>query len=418
MGEELNRLGALEPMTVRDRMLSVCFVAHNAYRALTGLGQGHIGGVERQTAIMARWLAARGHQVSVLVWEQGPGMVREIDGIRLISICPSDAGLPVMRFVHPRASGLVRALRQADAEVYYHNCAEAFTGIVGLWARAHRRRFVYSVASDPDVDPALPTLKRWYERWLYRAGLKRADAILVQSARQQKTLAAGFGRSSLVLPMPCPGPGAESPVPGKPAGPMRVVWIGRMDPVKRLDWLLDIAERLHEVIFDVAVANLDGSEYAIALQKRAQALTNVRWLGPVPHADIAPLYQAAACLCCTSIIEGFPNTFIEAWSYARPVVTTFDPDGLVARLNLGLVAHNVNEMVQALRKLNQSPELWGQQSQTARSYYLENHQVEIAMPRFEKQFVDVCRPAQTIVPGAVPENGLNLVDDGQNRSLN
>ena len=53
--------------------------------------------------------------------------MREVDGIRLIGICPPDAGLPVVRFVHPRVSGLVRAMREADAEVYYHNCAEAFT---------------------------------------------------------------------------------------------------------------------------------------------------------------------------------------------------------------------------------------------------------------------------------------------------
>jgi glycosyltransferase involved in cell wall biosynthesis len=395
MEKRLNRAAVMESVSACNERLSICFVAHNAYRALTGLGQGHLGGVERQTAIMARWLAARGHQVSVLLWEQGPDMVREIDGIRLISICPPDSGLPMARFIHPRASGLVRALRQADAAVYYHNCAEAFTGIVGLWARSHGRKFVYSVASDPDVDPALPTLARGYERWLYRAGLKRADTIIVQSARQQQILADGFRRSSLVLPMPCPGPGAESPVSARPPGPMRVVWIGRMDPVKRLDWLLEIAERLPEVIFDVAVANLDGSEYANILQKRAQALSNVCWLGPVPHARIAQLYQAAACLCCTSVIEGFPNTFIEAWSHARPVVTTFDPDGLVARLNLGLVARNVNEMVEALWKIHQFPELWVRQSQTARTYYLENHQVEIAMPRFEEQFLEACRPAQT-----------------------
>ena len=378
------------------RRLSICLVAHNAYRALTGLGEGHLGGVERQTAIMARWLAARGHQVSVLIWDPGAGARREVDGIRLIGICPPDAGLPVMRFLHPRTSGLLRALRQADAEVYYHNCAEAFTGIIGLWTRARGRKFVYSVASDPDVEPSLPTLTRFYERWFYRAGLKRADSIIVQSERQQKTLAAGFGRPSLVLPMPCPGPDAESPVAARPSGPMRVAWIGRMDPVKRLDWLLDVAERLPGIIFDVAVANLHGGDDASVLQKRAQALANIHWHGPVPHERVAELYRAASCLCCTSVIEGFPNTFIESWSHGRPVVTTFDPDGLVARKNLGTVARSVEEMVAALRKLNQSPELWAQQSQAVRSYYLENHQVEIAMPRFEAAFLAVCREASSV----------------------
>jgi glycosyltransferase involved in cell wall biosynthesis len=376
--------------------LSICLVAHNAYRALTGLGEGHLGGVERQTAIMARWLAARGHQVSVLVWDQGANAVRELDGIRLIGICPPDAGLPLVRFLHPRVSGLLRAMREADAEVYYHNCAEAFTGVIAMWARARGKKFVYSVASDPDVEPALPTLTRFYERWFYRAGLKRADSIIVQSTRQQRTLAAGFGRKSLVLPMPCPGPDAETPVAARPSGLMRVAWIGRMDPVKRLDWLLDVAERLPEVIFDVAVANLHGGDDANALLKRAHSLANIRWLGPVPHERVADLYRTASCLCCTSVIEGFPNTFIEAWSHGRPVVTTFDPDGLVERKNLGTVARNVEGLVTALKKLSQSPELWTQQSEAARRYCLENHQVEIAMPRFETAFLAACRETSAV----------------------
>ena len=41
--------------------VNLCLVAHLAYGALTGGSAGHIGGVERQTTLMARWLAARGH---------------------------------------------------------------------------------------------------------------------------------------------------------------------------------------------------------------------------------------------------------------------------------------------------------------------------------------------------------------------
>ena len=52
-----------------DRRLSICLVAHNAAGAMFGGDQGHIGGVERQTSLMARWLAARGYGVSVLTWD-------------------------------------------------------------------------------------------------------------------------------------------------------------------------------------------------------------------------------------------------------------------------------------------------------------------------------------------------------------
>jgi glycosyltransferase involved in cell wall biosynthesis len=101
------------------------------------------------------------------------------------------------------------------------------------------------------------------------------------------------------------------------------------------------------------------------------------------------LYQQAACLLCTSDFEGFPNTFLEAWSQGLPVVSTFDPDDLIARRELGLVAGDVPGLAVAIRRLLESPDLYRRLSHNARQYYLENHTVEVAMPRFEELFLRV-----------------------------
>ncbi len=392
LGEELNRADA-PARRKQGKSLSICFVAHYAYRALTGLGQGHLGGVERQTAIMAKWLAARGHDVSVLVWKEPQDTLHEIDGLRVIPLCEESSGLRMVRFIHPRSTSLFRAMRNADASVYYHNCAEATTGVVAAGAKRMGRRFVYSVASDPDVDPRLPAVEKRYERVLYRWGLKRAHRVLVQTAKQQRVLAHGFGLSSVVLPMPCAGPGPETPLALKP-DQARVLWVGRVDPVKRLDVLLDVAMRMPDIAFNVVVANIPETDYDRHLRVRAHALPNVDLVGPVPHCQLANYYRAATCLCCTSSFEGFPNTFIEAWSHGRPIVTSFDPDNLVMQLNLGEVASRAEDFVGAIRSLAHSDDRWATQSSNARRYYLKNHQVEIAMPRFEQQFLDLCQIPQ------------------------
>ena len=72
-----------------------------------------------------------------------------------------------------------------------------------------------------------------------------------------------------------------------------------------------------------------------------------------------------------------------------PVVTTFDPDNIIAEKNLGAAASDVPGLASALRKLLESSDQWRIISNNARKYYVENHSVDRVMPRFEQVFRDV-----------------------------
>ena len=371
-------------------MSAICIVSHAAYGAMTGGRDGHAGGVERQTSMTARWLAARGHDVSLVVWNEGPPGDEQIDGVRVIKLCRQGDGLPGLRFLHPRWTSLWHAMSRANAEVYYHNCAEAITGQVALWCQRHRRPFVYSVASDPECNPALPMLAHARERILFRHGLRHADRILVQTRAQQESLLRGFGLTGTVLPMPCEGPSDQDFVRPDPfaATRPRVVWVGRLSTEKRLDWLIDIAVLLPELAFEVAGAAADGDEQALALAARAAALPNVTLLGNVPRSRMPDVYCDGFALLCTSVYEGFPNTFLEAWSHGIPVVSTIDPDNLISTRGLGVAAHDTKTIAAALRALLSSPARWHEASVRARAYFRERHTPEQALPLFEQVLVE------------------------------
>ena len=197
---------------------SIAVVAHNAYGPMAGSTSGHIGGVEWQTSLTARWLAREGYPVSLVTWADGPEGDETLDGVRVVKVCRRDAGVPGLRFLHPRWTSLDRALARADADVYYQNCGEYVTGQVALFCRLHGRRFVFSAASDQDCDGRLPGLPKRRERVLYRYGIARADAVVVQTESQRRRLREGFGRDATVLPMPCPGPDeAAYPAPAPPS---------------------------------------------------------------------------------------------------------------------------------------------------------------------------------------------------------
>jgi glycosyltransferase involved in cell wall biosynthesis len=365
---------------------AICIIAHNAYGAMCGGKNGYVGGAEHQTSFTARWLASQGYETSVLTWDEGQPPVSMIDGVKIISICPSEKGLPGLRFFYPRLTGLYAAMRRADADIYYHNSAEYVTGLAADWCRRQGRAFVYSVASDVACDPKLPVMPKAYERILYRRGLTGAHKILVQTNRQKNALREGFGLAAVPLPMPCAGPSEQDFQQLNSPEPHRVAWIGRAAPVKRLEWLLDIAEKMPQVTFELAVANAD-NEYGRSLRGRAGTLSNVLWRGTVRRDQMPELYQRATCVCCTSSYEGFPNTFLEAWSYGRPVVSSFDPDGLIQRLDLGTVATDFPAFVEAFSNLLSSPDLWSRKSANARRYYFENHRPEAVMPLFARELV-------------------------------
>lgn len=368
---------------------NLCIVSHNAYGAMTGGKTGFIGGVERQTSMTARWLAARGWQVSIITWDEGGPPNEIIDGVRVIKMCRQDAGIRGLRFLWPKWTSLNRAMQQADADVYYQNCAEEVTGQVALWCRRRGRKFVYSVASEPDVHPELPEMHAIRERVLYRYGLRHADRIVVQTESQRMRLRQGFGLDSVVIPMPCPGPSnGEYVLPDPPdAGRSRVLWVGRICQQKRPDRLADFAEACPDIHFDV-VGPANESPYSQASVARLRALSNVTLHGGIPRQRMPDFYRSAACLLCTSDVEGFPNTFLEAWSHGLPVVSRFDPDGLIATRNLGVSADGVPTLVVGLRSLLTSKHRWLEASANARRYYLDNHTVEAVMPRFEQVFLE------------------------------
>lgn len=374
--------------------LNICLVSHQAYGALTD-GRGHVGGVERQTALLARWLAARGHRVSMITWDEGGAPATAHGGVSTIRLCREDAGWPGARFVYPRWTSLLSALRAADAAVYYHNCAEYVTGQVALWCRAHGRRFVYSAASNADCDARLPFLTKRRERILYKMGLRRADRIVVQTETQKQLMKASFGLDAVTIPMPCSAMGAPaSPEPRDRGRRHRLVWIGRICAVKRVELFLDVADRCPDLRFDL-VGPSDGTSYARGVLARAERMPNVQVHGALAHTAVLEVLDETLCLCCTSAIEGFPNTFIEAWSRAVPTLSTFDPDGVIRRHRLGAIAMDADGLSVRLRALLTERE-WEHTSRNARQYYRDTHTVEATLPRFEAVF-------HSVVAGGTPQ---------------
>jgi glycosyltransferase involved in cell wall biosynthesis len=372
---------------------TICIVAHNAYGALNGAHRGHLGGVEIQSAAFAKWLAGRGYDTSIVTWADNGPDDEILEGVRVVKTCKAVEGVPGLRFVHPRMSSLVASLRRANADIYYHNCAESHTGVIAAWCALTRRTFVYSSASEADCRWARPAWQPPHAWLLYRFGRRAANLVITQTQRQVEMLDRECGIRGVVVPMP----GALNRLAPATVADWRqrrsrggvVLWVGRIDPRKRLEHLFAIARQMPDTTFRVVAPFSGFDDYDGAIEAEGRGLANIDWMGRVDDRErMSVLYRDADCLCCTSLFEGFPNTFLEAWSHGLPVVSSFDPDDLIAARRLGMRADTVPEFVAALETLMTSESEWHEMSRNAIQHYQDHHHPEAALPRFEAALLD------------------------------
>src|SRR4029077_20214301 len=100
----------------------------------------------------------------------------------------------------------------------------------------------------------------------------------------------------------------------------------------------------------------------------ASRVRNVNFHGPLPYRITQRLFDRARVFVNTSDIEGFPNTFLQAWARGIPVVSFFDPDGVVRREGLGVAVASVEEMAAAVQQLAVDPQVWGETSARCLEY--------------------------------------------------
>jgi glycosyltransferase involved in cell wall biosynthesis len=255
------------------------------------------------------------------------------------------------------------------------------TGQVAMWCARKQKRFVFATASDADCNSALPLLKSHKEKYLYRYGLDRARVVISQTHEQQRLLSTHYAISSEMFRIMSPQPQSESTALERHR---RILWVGRICPEKRPHLLLDISQRLPEYTFDLIGETNADTEYARDFHQKATKNPSIIVHGRVSNELLNKMYDEAYLLVGTSKTEGFPVTFIEAWSRGIPVVSTFDPDGVIQAHGLGYVAQDVEGTVSRLREIIGSPEIWLRASEAARQYYLANHAPEVCLPAFER----------------------------------
>jgi glycosyltransferase involved in cell wall biosynthesis len=360
----------------------ICFVAPYAWPVLSrDPGIQVVGGAEVQQCILARLFAASGYRVSMISFDYGQPSPTRLDGVAVYKSFRPDAGVPVLRFLHPRLTSMWRVLREVGADVYYQRSSAMWTGVIAEFCRRHGKRSIYAGASDRDFEIGQEQILHARDRWLYRRGLARVDRIIAQNSFQIESCRRNHGRDAVLIPS-C----YEPPSNCKWSGPEndRVLWVGTIHGYKRPDWFLDIAERLPQRRFVMIGGPSVGGErlkpgYFEEIRARAARLPNVEFTGFLPLAQVEPWFDRARLLVSTSVYEGMPNVFLQAWARGVPTVATVDVGAPV-----NTVFGDVEQGARRIEALFSDADLWQQASADSLAYFQRNHSSAEVLARYSR----------------------------------
>jgi glycosyltransferase involved in cell wall biosynthesis len=204
-------------------------------------------------------------------------------------------------------------------------------------------------------------------------GVRRMRWCLTQNVVQAQRLEQSFGRESARMvsghDLPPDDARREEPL---------VLWVGNPGMNKRPELFVDVARRCAGVrcvmIGDRDHAQRDGLP---------DLPDNLEHRGRLPFDETLRWFDRAALFVNTSVDEGFPNTFVQAWLRGVPVLTLgVDPDGVIARHGLGEVCADPEALAARVRALLADDEARARLGRNAREYAARHHTVARMADRF------------------------------------
>jgi glycosyltransferase involved in cell wall biosynthesis len=337
-------------------MPSIAFILQTFYG-------DHIGGAERQVQILSQGLRDCGWKTAYICErERDKPRFEVVEGMQVFALPERKK-----RAAWKNYSKLKAAVTESKADILYQRMRHPYTGLSALAAQALKKPLVWAAASTADVirgkdlrfasyafafrDALMHPLNRRLEDY----GVRHADAVVLQTAQQKKLLQDHYRREGIVIPNHIVF--SEDFTVTK-RNPPEILWISNIKPFKRPDLFLRLAGDCADLAVNfVMIGACPDRESLLKIKETENNLQNFRYLGPLEPELAQQRIASAALLVNTSLFEGFPNAFQQAWLYGVPTLSLgVDPDGVIVREKIGFCHQTYEELLGKLRQLIAHPD--------------------------------------------------------------
>lgn len=359
--------------------MNVCIVALGAYPLINKAykeDKKGIGGPSVHQFLLAKELSINKCQVTVIAYKEGNPSFEKFDRINVITF-------PKVNYKSAVLSKLVNliylwiSLFKARSDVYFN--AGGITIAISSFCKLMRKKYIYEIASDAWVNKGLITkhIKKFNRSTfsLDRIGnyfdIVFSNAIIVQSEFQKRMLELNYKKNSTIIKICFP---LSKETHFENSSTLTVLWVGSISEVKQPDLFLKLAEQFPSIKFQMIGGCLGEQDLYYRIKTKAQTIPNIEFLGVVPFHKINDYYLKSDILVNTSMFEGFPNAFIQAWMNYVPVVSlNANPDKVICTNNLGFHSKTFDQLVKDVRTLIEDETLRYKIGENCRRYVEKDH---------------------------------------------
>lgn len=368
--------------------MKICFISKNVYPLATDSGIAFAGGAEVQLLLLAREFRKRGCEISFVTDDFGQGEVRVVDDIKYYKVPFRYMGgnklyLLIDWFI------LFKKLKKIDADFYLMKGPRFNLCPIAVFCKYDKKKSVFLTTTDYDCNISQLRSLDGYSRHLYYLGLKLVDAIVVQSEYQKKEVMRVFKKGAIVIRSIAQSANSLNIREKKPY----VLWVGNdSKEIKRPHLFVELAKRLPNTGFKMIASPNGAGGYDSNLLEKVKQVSNLEFIGFVPFSKVNRYLQEASVFVNTSVREGFPNTFLQAWAYKTPVVSmAIDPDNVIQKYSLGFCSGSFENMVLDMKRLLESRDLQLEMGENGFRYVKREHNPEKILARYINLFEEAQR---------------------------
>lgn len=336
-----------------------------------------IGGAELQFTMIAKKLT-EDFDISFVVYDHDQKSPENIESINIFKSF-SVQDFPKKKYLKIVYSTF-KALRNASSDVYLTRSGRVLPAIMALYCFINRKKFVYSFASDMDVD--LDDFG-FLELILFRFALKKAELLITSGEFQKKRLKEVFGKDSIIIKNAFDVKN-EKPVKNEK---LTILWVSNFKKEwKNPELYLELAKKIPDIQFlMIGGPNPENPDCYNEIKDKSINIPNLEFIGFVPYNEIGEYFSRASVFVNTSNVEGFPNTFLQAFESYTPILSLkIDPDEIICNHNLGFHSKTIENMVNDLKKLIGNKNLREKMGENGRKYVEREHDINKITNKYKK----------------------------------